>query len=71
MEARSIAGSRKMIAFCLTLLCLTGLRGMGSLSDEAFMIVASAALGGFFTANVMSNRTGSAAKPQAQDQNLG
>lgn len=51
-----VYGSRKLLAYCLTMVCLTGLRGMGSLSDEAFMVVASAALGGFFTANVMAGR---------------
>lgn len=30
---------------------------MSNLTDEAFMVVAGAALGGFFTANVMSART--------------
>lgn len=55
-----VYGSRKLIAFLFTLGCITALRGMGDLSDEAFMVVASGALGGFFTANVMAGR-----KPQA------
>jgi len=53
----SIKGVRKLIAYCLTLACLTALRGTGSLGDEAFMVVASAALGGFFTANVMASKS--------------
>ena len=56
-------GSRKLLAYCLTLICLTALRGYGQLSDEAFMVVASAALGGFFTANVMVARQGATAAP--------
>lgn len=51
----TLVGSRKLVAFLFTLGCLTALRGFGQLSDEVFMVVASAALGGFFTANVMVN----------------
>lgn len=59
----ALVGSRKLIAFLFTLGCLTALRGFGQLGDEAFMVVASAALGGFFTANVMVGRK--AAAPSA------
>lgn len=49
----AVVGGRKLVAFLATLLCMTYLRATASLSDEALMVVMSAALGGFFTANVM------------------
>lgn len=59
---QSIVGSRKLLAFLMTLFCMTYLKASDSLSDEALMVVMSAALGGFFTANVMAARASTAAQ---------
>lgn len=52
----TLVGSRKLIAFVLTLFCMAYLKASSSLSDEALMVIMGAALGGFFTADVMARR---------------
>lgn len=59
---QTIVGSRKLIAFILTLFCMTYLRATDHLSNEALMVIMGGALGGFFTANVMASRGSTAAQ---------
>lgn len=54
----NLRGNRKLIAFGLAFASISTLSFAGKISSEAFLVVASAALGGFFTANVINNKTG-------------
>lgn len=50
-----LRGNRKLIAFCVAIVVSAVLTAFSKLGSEAFMAVAIAALGGFFTANVVNH----------------
>lgn len=53
-------GKRKLVAFALGTLSNSLLAFLGKIDPGVYSVVAVALVGGFFTANVVSNRQGAA-----------